>query len=1102
MKNILNRLLLLSFFIFTISIYAQDKVEFVDVEKISSLIIEYEKSGEFQKALDELEKVSKNDSVYLSFLTSKSYYNIKLNNYEEAIKITEEGLNSNPKDLYYYFIMNKASSYLNAEQYDKAIQQYDLGLEKYPKNYLFYYNKGVALENLKKFEEASKMYQISIGYNPFYANSHIKLADLCYKQHLIAQSMMCVNMYLLLNPDGANSFDVLSFANNMVAKKNENEKIPDIRISVDDESFEEIDLIINNYAALSKNYKTSNKIELAIVKQNHALFNQLKNYKGNGGFWDKYYVPFFLYINSNNLFDPFVYTTCYSVKNTKIKSIITKNEASIKPFIDKYQKKWVEIIGNREELIDGELKKVLYSYENSKIDGFGEYKNNLTVGKWTLFNSSGAISSIGYFNDKGEKTGDWTWFDNVGNVSEKATYKDGKLDGEYFLYFKNNKVNVHTFYKEDKLNGLYEKYNEHGALIEKYNNIDGNLEGDYLSFYPIGENYMEYKVPYKTGKINGVAYQYFPDGKIQAEIPFTDGNRNGIENIYFYNGQLEYKKEFKDNKLIGEYNEYHSNGKTYLTGNCVNGLFEGPFKQYYSDGTLEKELIYSKGSINGVMKKYDSDSMLFYEYIYKDGEIVAYKFYGKDNKIIKEAKKQKSEFFYEGYSSFGNKTSEGLYNITGGKKGAWKFYDDNQVLESEEFYIDNKLDGDLVYYYKNGKIKSVSPYKKDTLQGYFSSFYPNGQLMQQGWYKNGNSVGVWLNYHPDGKISSKNYYSNDKLNGIQENFNVDEKLSDKILYEKDAILTEYYFDEKGNITEEININVDSSAYTLISHYNNGKIHNFYNMLYRIKNGLYNSYYFDGSKRAEGNYLNGKQHGEWKWYYPNGKIETIGVFVYGKKEGIWKDYHSNGKLDSENPYYFGKLNGTENTYNDKGILTQTREFVYDVVHGERNFYSEEGKLQLTRHYTNGRLTGYSYFDKNSTKIPIIPIENETAKIVSYYDNGKIAREMEIQKGSFINNYNEYYYSGQLFEEQIYVDDERHGTFKQYYPDGKLKVEKDYFHGYLHGSVKEYYPNGKLKTNTPYLNNEINGTLMTYNETGKLITEETYFGGEVTALKIIN
>lgn len=1099
MKNILKQLLIVFSFILVYSTNAQEKLELVDIKDISKKIIELEKNEEYQKAIDELNKVSSNDSAYMSFLTSTSYYNIKLKNYEEAIKITEKALGESQNDLYYYFIMNNASSYLNTNQFEKAIEQYDKGLKKFPKNYMFYYNKGVAYEGLKKYEEAAKMYQISITYNPFYANSHLKLGSLCYQQHLVAQAMMCLNMYLLLDPEGSYSINVLTFCNNMVAKKNENEKIPNIKLSVDDESFEEIDLIINNYAALSNKYKTNNKIELAIVKQNHALFNQLKKYKGNGGFWDKYYVPLYIYINDNNLFDPFTYTICYSVTNEKIKAIVNKNITSIKAFIPVFQKKWASIVGEQEEIIDGINKKVLYSYENSKIEGFGEYKNNLTVGKWVLFNSNGAISSLGSFNEKGEKDGIWTWYNKNGDISETASYKNGKPDGEYFYYFENGKVKTHGFYTEGKLNGLFEKFSEKGALLEKYTNVDGNIDGDYLSYYSLGKDFIEYKVPYKNGKIDGLVIQYFPDGKVQSEIPFKDGNRNGIEKKYYYNGQLEYKKEFKANNLIGEYFEYHPNGQIAFSGLCINGFFEGPFKQYYSNGKLEKELNYVKSKLNGTLKKYDSDGKIHYDYTYKDGEIIAYKFYNKNNEIIKETKKQKGEFYYEGHAPNGNITSEGFYNITGGKKGSWKFYNDNHVLTSESTYINDQIEGTKTEYYPNGKTKSIATYKSDTISGYYSSFYIHGIIKQQGWYVDDEAVGFWLDYYPDSKIENKNYYSNDKQNGFQESFNADGILSDKTFYKYGNLITEYYYDDKGNLLEEINIDVDSASYLLINHFNNNKINNVFNMLYGKKHGKYTSYHFNGKINIEGNYLNGEKHGEWKWYHSNGKIETIGNYAYGNKEGIWKDYYDNGTLDSETPYFFGKINGVEKSYNNTGVLTQTRDFEDNILQGEINFYSEDGKLQLTRYYLNGILVGYSYLDKNGNKLPIIPVVNETAKIVSYFDNGKVAREMELKNGEFINHYNEYYYTGQLYQEQEYINDNRHGKLLVYYPDGKLQIEKNYYHGFLHGEAKEYYPNGIIKKITPHLNDEISGWRKNFDESGKLISEDFYFGGEITSIK---
>src|SRR5690606_14543155 len=151
--------------------------------------------------------------------------------------------------------------------------------------------------------EAINALQNAILYNPMYASPHLKLGDIAYREEKMAQALMSYNFYLLLQPDAPDSFHVLQNLNARVSAKNPNTAKPGVVFSPDSESFKELDLIINNKIALNDNYKTGNEINIAFVKQNHALLEQLKKYKGEEGFWAKTYVPFFQWVSEEDKFD-------------------------------------------------------------------------------------------------------------------------------------------------------------------------------------------------------------------------------------------------------------------------------------------------------------------------------------------------------------------------------------------------------------------------------------------------------------------------------------------------------------------------------------------------------------------------------------------------------------------------------------------------------------------------------------------------------------------------------------------------------------------------------------------------------------------------------
>ena len=1080
-------------------IFAQNKISFVDVEKIIEQTEEYENEAEFEKAINEISKIPENDSSYISSLVAKTYYLVNSEQYDEAIELTEIGINSDFIKTKYYFYLNNAAAYLDKEDYTTALKKYNEALKIYPKSYKLHYSKGVTLEKLKRFEEAAAMYQKAIILSPFNKSAHLKLGLLSYQEHHITQAMMCLSMYLVINPDGEKSLDVLSFYNTIVKSKNEEEKHDDVSISSDDDAFEEIDLIINNYAALNKKYKTGNKINLAVVRQNHAMIQQLKNFEGNDGFWSKYYVPFFLWIDESKQFNNFVYTFVYSNENEKYKSICNKNVSGIKDFLGKSRNKWNEIVGNQEIEIDGDFKKVMFIYDDGKVSAIGDYSNQTPKGLWQFFGEHGYLSAIGKFNTDGEKAGEWHWYNENGTNSEYGEYEKGEINGVYNVYHDNGRVQMSAHFVDGKRDGKAIYFNRFGAETETVNYKEGEYQGEYLSFHALGKGFIDYKINYKDDEIEGELYEYYPDGKIQYEINFIAGKKQGKGITYYHSGQIDIEKNYVDDELNGTYKEYHYNGELFKEGNCIEGYFEGPWKTYYSNGQIQSEKSYAKGKINGIEKQYARDGKLHQEMSYRKGVIIAYKFYDKQGNIIKEAKKKGGEFFYEGHAADGSITSEGLYDIDGGKEGEWKYYSDNHVLQNIEFFKEGQLDGEAKSFFNSDIVYSINNYEEGSREGYSVSYYQNKQIRSQGYYKNDEREGEWRFYYKDGSLKAVEYFNNGLLYGYAENYAVDGKLFSEFLYYEGELLEEFYYDEDKKLIEQIKIDIDSARYSIVNTFRNGNISTQFEILYEYKHGKYINNYFSGKHYLVGEYFHGERNGDWIWYFENGKVKSKGTYIHGTKVGEWVDYFKNGKINKSQTFDDGYKVGKEKTFNKNGILTQTRDFNLDKLDGEVMFYSEDGQLQVVRHYNFGRLIGYSYLGTDGNRIEMIPIENETAKIVGHFKNGKVSREFEMKNGDFDGNYNEYYSTGQLYEQQVYVNDERQGLYQVFYPNGKIMEEGNYENGEANGVYKKYYSTGKIKEEITYINDVRHGETKFYNSAGKLVKVKTYVDGEVISEK---
>ncbi len=1096
----MKKYILLAIGLFSFAAIGQEKLDIIDIDEINTSIALKSQEEDYEGALEVLEKINKNDTTYASSLVRKSYYLMALERYEDAVAALDEGLAMKDLgDLKSSFYQNKGISFIKQEKYEKAIASFDEGLEIFPANYFLLYNKAVALQGNGQLKEAVKILEQVITISPFYAKAYLQLGSIYYTQERHTQALMAFDLSLMLEPDTENSFVRLKAINTMFSSENDNKRTPGLALSEDDKAFDDIDLIISNRIALNKNYKVDNDLDFALTKQNHALLVKLADFKGKGGFWSEKIVPFFQWVRDSDNFDAFSYTISYSIENEKFKKIVQKKTKEVKEFIRVAIPAWTTITKTDNKSLFSD-KTVQYVYDASSLSlsamGTLEGAEKLT-GDWFYFNAQGRMTTEGYFDGNGERTGNWKWYNDHLKVSESANYQDGKLEGENTIFYPNGQLSIKGFYKGGELDGEYRYYNENGALNQKKYFEAGKLTGTYTSYFSVGEEIPEYIIPYKEDQIQEKASEYFANGELYSEIPFKDGNRHGIEKILHLNGNLANELTYVEDNLQGPYKSYHTNGKISEIGTYKKNLLQGPYTTYYSDGTLQSEANYVDGSLDGSYTFYDYDGKKYYNYSYKKGDIVDYRYFNKKGEILKEGKKRGGEFYYNGFATNGNLTSEGLYDVSGGRKGEWKFYGQNGNLTSKGTFENDLTQGVYTSYYPDGTIEWSGNYKNDTLTGYYANYHKNGNLKNQGGYKNGLEQGEWRFYYADGSIKSINFFHKGEFHGVQEYYGIDGKLTNTALYNHDNFLSENYYDPKGKQFQQIDYKPTKEDTLLLFKHYNGKTYTETTYIHGIKHGAYKSYFFDGKLETQGEYLNGSQNGAWTWYFENGKPNIEATYVLGSLDGEFIRYYENGQIEDSNFLELGDPIGTWKSYYEDGTLYSKTSYLNGKEQGRKEFYSPTGKLQLVRFYDHGTLIGYTYNDKDGKEVAMIPIENETVKITAYYDNGKVSRELEFENGQYAGAYKTYYYDGQLQDEFVHENGEYQGPKISYYPNGNIKERNEYLIGELHGKTTKYYEDGTLMEEAFYKNGVQTGNAATYDKTGKKTKSEDYFNGKIYA-----
>jgi antitoxin component YwqK of YwqJK toxin-antitoxin module len=358
---------------------------------------------------------------------------------------------------------------------------------------------------------------------------------------------------------------------------------------------------------------------------------------------------------------------------------------------------WEGLLCNNKR--DGAWKEYRKAFEKNSEDSFIfeyqyiEYSQGVEDGKYLRYNNKDLIES-GQYN-QGKKSSKWNYY------QYKIT------DNSLYLY-------QSIYYKNDKKNGEYIKYNGNGDMQKRMYYQNDILHGEYIEYETSKDRAGDkrYLYTYVNGKKTGLYSSYFEKNRTHNSTYYTgqliDGKRDGIWTVY-------YKKEIREIITYKE-NNYHGLYDSHLDENFHSGKRGNYISVYSTDSEIwetKKDgnwLLYGYGHlienityINGLKHgKYTN-------WYYQDNEVIQYEgVYTKDKKsgVWKE------------YSTKGKLVKSITYNEIGKKEGLETIYQDEEI--------------DITTNYKNG-------FK----HGAYSSYYKNDNSGWVGEYSNGFQIGIW-----------------------------------------------------------------------------------------------------------------------------------------------------------------------------------------------------------------------------------------------------------------------------------------------------------------------------------------------------------------------
>ncbi|MDB9963624.1 hypothetical protein OAD50_00885 [Vicingaceae bacterium] len=276
----------------------------------------------------------------------------------------------------------------------------------------------------------------------------------------------------------------------------------------------------------------------------------------------------------------------------------------------------------------------LDSQTNSKLVGYFEVKTNqpaidkyfylgLQSGKEHTYFPNGQIYELSIYQ-KGERDGDYSRYNSLGELVVKARYLEGKLSGFYI----DRKKNYQGKYKKGLKNGkweynigspnYYKEFYEDGIMLEKRQVFSIDFKFRNSNKYaihsepktpkedsiliPFQGDSVWYQLKYISQELlphpamRKAYFKKYPNQLAQTKYVYN-GFTNGMYKTYYPNGNLYLYANYTAGLLDGSWKVFDENGKLQIKGNYLDGKKVGPWK--ISIGTrLERKEIYR----NGVLK--------------------------------------------------------------------------------------------------------------------------------------------------------------------------------------------------------------------------------------------------------------------------------------------------------------------------------------------------------------------------------------------------------------------------------------------------------------------------------------------------------------------
>ena len=205
----------------------------------------------------------------------------------------------------------------------------------------------------------------------------------------------------------------------------------------------------------------------------------------------------------------------------------------------------------------------------------------------------------------------------------------------------------------------------------------------------------------------------------------------------------------------------------------------------------------ARGLKQGFWRKVNAEKQVVYEGRFvNDKPVGEFRYFYPDGKLktLMNYRDGSDEVTAVSYHANGKKMAEGIYKLKQ-KNGEWRYYNDLEILMSEEFYDNGVPVGTWQNYYDDGKLLEVFSWKNGLKEGAWTQYFTDGSIRMTAAYVAGKLEGEVKHYYPNGDLMMIGEYLHDAKDGIWTSFKEGGAAEVTTVYSKGKMLQQTFHDK-------------------------------------------------------------------------------------------------------------------------------------------------------------------------------------------------------------------------------------------------------------------------------------------------------------------